>query len=357
MRRHPFCVALVVIFGLLALPWLALAQEPEPATPIEETAVEPVSPSDVNPPNAEETSEASEPSLAPVGRTDPTGMSFIASLRSRPYGGGAIERVRVVADYPTFTRYLIRYPSDDLTIQGFMNVPKDVEPPYRAVVVAHGFVNPDAYPLTPYSTPYADALARAGFLVVHPNYRNHSGSDRGPNPFRAGYTIDVLNLVALLKASPEVRPDAIGVFGHSMGGEVTTKAVVVSPDIRAAVLYGAMGADAWENWRLINNTWAGGWFLFEGPFSPWRDREAFALASPINFLDYVQAPIQIHHGTADDTVPLAWSIQLADALKGHGKTVELFKYPGAPHSFWTGSPAYQMLMERTNSFFMSHLGQ
>ena len=291
-------------------------------------------------------------------REDPTGMSFISSLRARSYGGGEIERVRVLAETPDFTRYLIRYPSDGLSIQGFMNVPKGVEPPYRVVVVAHGYVNPDTYPLLPYTTPYADALARAGFLVVHPGYRGHTGSDDGPNPFRSGYTIDVLNLVALLKQQSDVRPDAVGLFGHSMGGEVTIKALVTRPqDIRAAVLYGAMGADAWENWNLINWKWAGGWFLYDGPFSPWRDRDAFALASPINYLDLVQSAVQIHHGTADDTVPFAWSAGLADALRDQGKEVEFYAYRGASHSFWTGSVAYNLLMQRSIAFFDSHLGQ
>ena len=322
MRPSRLCLALLVLV-LLTLSGVGLAQAQDPVAP---------------------------------ARDDPTGMSFISSLRARSYGGGEMERVRVLAETPDFTRYLIRYPSDGLTIQGFMNVPTGVEPPYRVVVVAHGYVNPDAYPLLPYTTPYADALASAGFLVVHPGYRNHTGSDDGPNPFRSGYTIDVLNLVALLKQQPDVRPDAIGLFGHSMGGEVTIKALVVRPqDIHAAVLYGAMGADAWENWNLINWKWAGGWFLFDGPFSPWRDRAAFRLASPSAFLADVAAPIQIHHGTADDTAPYEWATDLHQRLLDAGKPAELYSYRGAGHSFWTGSAAYNALMARSIAFFDAHL--
>ncbi len=295
------------------------------------------------------------PRNAPQLLTDPTGMSFISSLRNRHYGGGEIERVRVMEDNDAFTRYLIRYPSDDLTIVGFMDVPKGVEPPYRAVVVAHGYVYPRNYPVLAYTTPYADALARAGFLVVHPNYRGHGASDDGPNPFRSGYTVDVLNLVEILKADPTIRPDGIGLFGHSMGGEVAIKALVVSPTVRAAVLYAAMSGDAMESWRLINNTWAGGWFLFDGPFSPWRDVEAFRQASPINYLDNVQAPVQLHHGTADATVPLWWSRDLAGKLRAHGKEATLFEYAGQPHGFGIGGWAYNSLMGRTIDFFDANL--
>ena len=286
---------------------------------------------------------------------DPTGISFIENLRARSYGGGSIERLRVLEDNDDFTRYAIRYPSDDITIAGFMDVPKSVAPPYPAIVVAHGFVWPNSYTLMPYSAPYADALARAGYLVVHPNYRNYGASGEGPNPMRSGYAIDVLNLIEILKSTPEVRGDAIGVFGHSMGGEVALRVLVTTADVRAAVLYGSMSADSWENWNLINTKWAGGWFLYDGPFSPWRDREAFRLSSPSSFLDNVTAAVQIHHGTADDTAPVRWATGLAAALRDHGKDVELYTYGGAGHSFGIGGGAYNTMMARSIAFFDNQL--
>ena len=343
MSPRRTALALALILALMLAP-TALAQGPADSPAETDPTTDPVT-----------VAHAVAPPAAGQLLTDPTGIAFIESLRARSYGGGAIERGRVIEDNGDFTRYAITYPSDDLTIQGFMNVPKRAEPPYAAVIVAHGFVNPDAYPLLPYSTPYADALARAGYLVVHPNYRNHGGSGRGPNPMRSGYTIDVLNLVAILKAEGDVRPDGIGVFGHSMGGEVALRALVTTSDIRAAVLYGSMSADTWQNWNLINTKWAGGWFLFDGPFSPWRDRAAFRLASPSAFLADVAAPIQIHHGTADDTAPYEWATDLHQRLLDAGKPAELYSYRGAGHSFWTGSAAYNALMARSIAFFDAHL--
>jgi uncharacterized protein len=343
----------LVCFLVLTTTATVLAQDPTDNAESETTQETPGTEQTTNP---EEVANIIAPRHAGQTVYDSTGMSFVASLRARQYGGGAIETLRVMEDNTAFTRYLINYPSDGLTIQGFMNVPKG-EGPFPAVVVAHGYVYPKNYPVLTYMTPYADYLARSGYLVVHPNYRGHGWSDDGPNPFRSGYTIDVLNLIQILKADGRVRPDAIGIFGHSMGGEVAIKALVVSPDIRAAVLYASMSADALESWRLINNTWAYGWFLFDGPFSPWRDFEAFRLASPINFLDYVQAPVQLHHGTADGTVPLEWSQRLTRLLREHGKDADLFQYPGAPHGFGIGSVAYTMLMERSTLFFGQHLGK
>lgn len=294
-----------------------------------------------------------------VGYADPvdeSGFAFIADLRGRSYGGGEIEILETWWENEFFTRYFIRYYSDGIPILGFMNVPHSVEPPYVAVIVAHGYVNPDNYPVLAYTTPYADALARAGYLVVHPNYRNHGHSGRGLNPFRAGYTVDTLNLTAILKQRGDVRPDAVGILGHSMGGEIAIKALVANGDLRAAVLYGAMSADEFDNFWAIYR-WSGGWFHLDGPFNPVRDPWAFQQASPINYLDLVQAPVQIHHGTADNQVPFQWSQQLHAALQAQGKPSELYLYPGEPHGFGVGSPAYRLFMARVMHFFETNLGR
>ncbi len=281
-------------------------------------------------------------------------IAFIEGLRNRSYGGGEIEIVRVLQDTPAFTRYLIQYPSDGLMIGGFMNVPKGVPQPYPAVIVAHGYVNPNNYATVNYTAPLADALARAGYLTVHPNYRNHTGSDRGPNPFRAGYAVDVLNLAAILKQRPDVKADGIGVFGHSMGGGVALKTLVVGNDIRAAVLYGAMSGDEVENFNAINR-WSGGTGTRETPFTPPGDPDAFRRASPVNYLDSIQVPVQIHHGGADDQVPPVWSVELDNRLVAAGKNAEYFTYPGAPHFFPVGSAAYNTMIARVIRFFDRYL--
>ena len=47
----------------------------------------------------------------------------IEGLRSRGYGGGKIEIVRVMEETRSFTRYLFAYPSDGLRITGMLTGP------------------------------------------------------------------------------------------------------------------------------------------------------------------------------------------------------------------------------------------
>ena len=116
-----------------------------------------------------------------------------------------------------------------------------------------------------YTTRYADSLARAGFLVIHPNLRGYPPSDDGDNRFRVGMAIDVLNLIAIIKdqagkpgALENADPQAIGLWGHSMGGGVATRVLTVSPDVDAAVLYGAMSGDEHKNYERIFNYFSSG---------------------------------------------------------------------------------------------------
>ncbi|MDX3844954.1 alpha/beta hydrolase family protein [Streptomyces europaeiscabiei] len=60
----------------------------------------------------------------------------------------------------------------------------------------------------------------------------------------------------------------------------------------------------------------------------------------------------MHHGTADDTCPLAWSERTTAEFEAAGKDVQLIKYPAEGHTF---GPQWPASMHRTMAFFDEHL--
>lgn len=336
---------------LLVPLWISAAcagRGPMRSTPtVPPTVQAPAAPSPI--PSASPTPRpAASPTPSPT--PDPYAGLTVEDLRRRAYGGGPIRIERTLGVTAAFTRTLIAYPSDGLTIYGFMNIPRGPGP-FPVVIVLHGYVDPDRYTVLAYTTRYADAFARAGFLVLHPNYRNHPPSDEGPNLFRVGYAVDVLNLIAALPSLPMARPEAVGLFGHSMGGGIALRVLVVNPRVRAAVLYGSMSADERKNFERILQ-WSGGRHGREELRAP---EEALRRISPLYYLQDIATPIQIHHGGADATVPPEWSRELYERLRALGKPVEWFEYPGQPHTFPAGSAAEQQLLERAITFFRTHL--
>ncbi|WP_060687714.1 alpha/beta hydrolase family protein [Ardenticatena maritima] len=295
------------------------------------------------------------PTPSPSPTPDPLAPFFIETLRARTYEGGTIELTALLAQTDAFDRYLIRYPSDGLTITGYANIPHG-EGPFPVIVLNHGYFDPAIYQ-TGYGTlRAADALARAGFLTIAPDYRNYAGSDEGPNDFRMGYVVDVLNLLASVPSLPQADASRVGVWGHSMGGGITINVMVIRPEwVDAVVLYGAMSGDMADNWRHIHRMWNRPEMerLAAQYGSPDERPDAYRKMSAIEYLEWVQAPVQIHHGTFDEQVPFAWSERLRDALVAAGKEVEFYAYPGAPHNFQ--GETWDLFMTRVLAFFDEHV--
>ena len=291
------------------------------------------------------------PTATPSATPDPYAQWTVEGLAARSYGDGELRIERVLAVTDAFTRTLVTFPSDGLNIYGFMNVPKG-EGPFPVVLVLHGYVDPARYNTLTYTTGYADALARAGYLVIHPNFRNWPPSDSGPEDYRVGQAVDVLHLIGLVQKmggepGPLAQADSerIGVWGHSMGGGIAQRVIAVSQNVDAAVLYGSMSGDEALNHRRIL-------FFTNGVRGLWDEAppdDALQRISPINYLDRVTAAVSIHHGSLDAQVPLAWSEDLCSRMQALEKEVECFIYPDQPHTF--GGEGDRLFVQRVREFF------
>lgn len=277
------------------------------------------------------------PPPTPTWTPEPYARYRIDELTARSYGGGELVVEGVIAENSYFTRLLVSYPSDGLKIFGFMNVPKKGRSPYPVVIALHGYIDPQVYNTLDYTTRYADTLARSGYLVIHPNLRGYPPSESGDNLFRVGMAIDVLNLIDLVKMQAGhpgplelANPEAIGLWGHSMGGGVSTRVITISPDVKATVLYGAMSGDEKKNFERIFTYFSNGTRGIEELSAPEID---VLMISPIHYLDRIQSAVSIHHGANDADVPLEWSRDLCARLESLEKSVECFTYSGQPHTF------------------------
>jgi uncharacterized protein len=284
----------------------------------------------------------------------------VDALSSRTFDGGTIKAERIMAKTASFTRYLISWDSDGLKQYGFANIPTGKQK--RAVVmVLHGYVNPANYNVTTYTTRYADALARAGFVVLHPNYRGHAPSQGSADGlFRVGYALDVLHLLGSLRRQAGQKgifatADAtrVGLWGHSMGGGITHRVLVVRPNwVKAAVLYGAMSSSERDNAERVYTFYSN---RTRGEFEYNTPEKWLRLISPSFFLSRVTAKISVHHGTADESVPYAWSVKYCQTMKRLGKNISCYGYNRAPHLFARGSRTDVLFQSRVKAFFEQSL--
>lgn len=289
---------------------------------------------------------------------------LIENLRKRQFPGSPIAFERVVADTPAFTKYAISYTSDALKITGLMAIPKQpamaaTGNKYPAIILNHGYYPTESYRPGNGTDREMDYLSARGYVTVAPDYRNHAGSSDFPDVYltRVSYPVDVLNLVGSLKQEPRVAADRIGIWGHSMGGDVTQKAVAIRPEeLKAVVVYGSLSATEAENREQIRTVFRRPDYVaeFDKRFgTPASAPDVYAQLSPASYHQDVTAPFSIHHGTNDPQVPFAWSVKLRDQLAAAGKPVEFFEYPNGPHIFQ--GQQWADFMNRINAFYDRHL--
>ena len=312
----------------------------------------------------------------PTPTPDPLFPYTLEGLRQRGYPGGEIEIWGTMAETAEFTQYYIAYPSDDLTITGMMHVPTGVGS-LPVIVLLHGYYERGQYWSGADTWQTAEYFARQGYLVVAPDYRSWGDSDIGLSLFHTGLVVDVLNLLSVLESVPQADTSRIGLWGHSMGGGVTTKILVVDDRVQAAVLYAPNSADDGD---LIGR-WGPGCLpgqsedagdkcnpgevipagtdeaLLDDYFTAATDPNALQRIAPFYHLHTISVPVQIHIGTADGEIltqtPPEWAAKLHEALLTAGKEVTFFEYEGEGHYF-TGAN-WSLFHDRALAFFDEQL--
>jgi uncharacterized protein len=291
----------------------------------------------------------------------------IESLRQRAYPGSDIVIERDLGDQGPFKSYVVSYQSEGLKLYALMNVPDAPKPEggFPVIILNHGFIEPTVYDTISSYKSYMDAYSRQGFLVLKPDYRGHNDSEGEPVSAHTSpdYTIDVLNAVSSIKKYPDANPEKIGMWGHSMGGGITLRALAVSKDIKAgALLAGVVASPAsfYNYWQLLkDNPRVPSWIKENADRTlkefgtPVSNPGLWESISPYSYIDDFTAPIQIHHGTADTDVPIVFSEELNKALTETGKPVEYFVYQNGDHNL--AGAARSPVLSRTYDFFKKEL--
>jgi dipeptidyl aminopeptidase/acylaminoacyl peptidase len=294
---------------------------------------------------------------APDPAPDP---ASIAALIATTYDGGNLVLGRERGSTDAYRQYFATYESNGLTISGRINIPRGPGP-FPAVVLAHGYVDPAVYTNGETMLRERDHLARRGYVTLHIDYRNHAQSDKDPRNdanLRAGYTVDAINAGLALKKAQVVDPDRVALIGRSMGGGVVYNALVVRPGLfRAAVAYAPVSSDSVDNfdrWVRPDSTRASAARdVMRRLGTPEANPAAWAATSPRTYFARITEPLLIHHGTADEDCPIAWSRASVAALRAEGTSVELDVYPGGRHTLT--SPQWDTSIRRTEAFLAQHL--
>jgi len=295
-------------------------------------------------------------------------------LRDLEISGSPISIEEKLSPGSNYQRYLASYQSEGNTIYGLLTVPFGDPPPggFKAIVFNHGYIPPTSYRTLERYVAYVDSLARNGFVVFKIDFRGHGNSEGYPSGsyFSPGYTIDAVSALKSLQTLDFVDPSGIGMWGHSMAGNLVLRAMLIEPQIKAGVIWaGAVYSyEDFSTFSISDNTYRPpptmgsqdaedvprrSRVLFDIYGPPDLDQPYWQAVSLTEHLFYLNAPLQIHHAADDPVVDIGYSYGLAEQLQLQNRSYEFYIYDGGGHNIT--SPYFDQAMQRTIQFFQDNL--
>ncbi len=240
------------------------------------------------------------------------------------------------------------------TTTGQINIPKS-SGQFSLIFMFRGYINQETYK-TGYGTRNAsEYFAENGFITVAPDFLGYGSSDNEvENIFEARFQtyITAISLINSINQIDKWDQKNIFIWGHSNGGQIaltaleitaadypTTLWAPVSKPFPYSVLYYTDESE--DRGKLIRSELAN----FEEDYNV----ENYSLT---NYLDKINAPIQIHQGKADEAVPVSWSDTLVNLLKEKDKEVIYYTYPITDHNM---RPNWNSVIEHDLEFFRQNL--
>jgi dipeptidyl aminopeptidase/acylaminoacyl peptidase len=227
--------------------------------------------------------------------------------------------------------------------------------------VVHGSVDPSTFTTGSDLVREQEALAVSGHVVFAPDLRGYGSADpdlSAGTDAGVGATLDIVNAARALSRSgiPSLDGERIGLFGHSLGGGQSLAAMVVAPELFAAVV--AMSPVSSRPWWVIDHYDA-------------RDSDEFAAIvavhgtyeehpehwddlAPPTFAARATAPLLIAYGTADDPVYATWEEHTVADWQAAGAPVELLAVEGGDHRL---DPGWESAWQRISGFLDENLGR
>lgn len=231
----------------------------------------------------------------------------------------------------------IQFETDDgVTLNGYFIKPVDFDPAKKYPVIGYAYGNAGSQIVVnrwgtqrgPNQDLWHRYMAQQGYVIFAMDNRTTTGRGKAAKNLTYGRygkyaVLDELQGVEYLKTLPWVDAQRIGFWGWSGGGYLAAALMTKgAPHFKAAVSvapvidltrYQAVGVERWMG-------------------TPEENPEGYAAVNLLNDADRLQGKLLLMHGTGDENVKFAFTLQFANALIAAGKQFDMMVYPNRRHT-------------------------
>lgn len=254
--------------------------------------------------------------------------------------------------------YVFSYNSDGQKISGQLNLPNISTPSagFPTILMLRGWVDPDQYQTGIGTQAAASIFAENGFATIAPDFLGYGSSDEEDADAmlaRFRKPKDVLNLIESIKADSLLDANRLGMWGHSNGGQIALSVLEMTDIPIPTTLWAPVSKPFPYSVLYYTDEYTDGGKALRKVIADFEKTYDVDYFSINQYWGNITSPLQIHQGTSDDAVPVAWSQQLAKVLKETDPNdIDLYIYPGADHNL---RPSWNTVVDRDLVFFQNHL--
>lgn len=308
--------------------------------------------------------------ISPLGsklKEKPLDKYTFERLKETKFSSNPITFGKLVKDAGGFVSYVFYFNTEGKKVSGLTNIPKNPGK-YPIIVMFRGYVDKEKYSIGEGTKRAGEVFAQNGFITLAPDFLGY-GESASPSAssieerFQTYATALTLlasagNINSFLQRNEfNARADTekVGIWGHSNGGHIALSVLEITGKKYPTVLWAPVSKPFPYSILYYTDEFDDRGKMLRKVLSDFEKEYDVELYSPLNYYQWIEAPIQLHQGTDDDAVSIKWSDELVEALEKLQKDIDYFVYPGADHNL---SPnGWSSAVERSMGFYRKYFNQ